>query len=134
MRSACSCLLVLAASVGAFGCADESAGNVTGASCNAALTYDADVAPIIERYCLSCHSASVPLVERHGAPGDHNFDSEADVLSSAEHIMLSAGIGPKGDNRSMPPHGQRAPDDTERETLARFLACHLGSGSASHHH
>lgn len=133
MRSPRSALLILIACVSVLACGDDGAGVVTGASCNAELTYDADVAPIIERYCLTCHSASIPLEQRHGAPGDHNFDSEADVLSNAEHIMLSAGIGPRGDNRSMPPRGRSVPDDAERETLARFLACHI-DGSPSHHH
>jgi uncharacterized membrane protein len=111
-------------------------GAPTGSVCDPALDYDADVAPIITRYCTSCHSVSVPLKERHGAPGDHNFDSEADVLASALHIQKSAGIGPDAENRSMPPHGFRAPSDAQRVTLARFLECRLESGSSAtvHHH
>jgi uncharacterized membrane protein len=111
-------------------------GAPTGSVCDPTLDYDADVAPVVSRYCASCHSVSVPLKERHGAPGDHNFDSEADVLANALHIQESAGIGPDAENRSMPPHGFRAPSDEQRITLARFLECQLESGVSApvHHH
>lgn len=116
------------------GCAGSSEpGEATGALCDPGLSYQVDVAPLMERYCVRCHAESVPLRERHGAPGDHNFDSEQGVLAQAQHISLSAGIGPDAENRSMPPHGQTQPSDDERRTLAHFLACQLESTTRAAH-
>lgn len=113
---------------------DEPPGEDPSAQCQPELSYENDVAPIVARYCASCHSAQIPLVKRRGAPGDHDFDSEADVLARAERITRRAGIGPEAENRSMPPRGFRAPSDDERATLASFLACHLDPSAAPHHH
>ncbi|HEX6244973.1 MAG TPA: hypothetical protein VFZ61_28830 [Polyangiales bacterium] len=89
----------------------------------------------MERYCLRCHADSVPLTQRQGAPGDHNFDTERGVLSQAEHIDLVAGSGPESTNRSMPPKGSGPyPSMEERELLAAFLACELDSSHSSHSH
>jgi uncharacterized membrane protein len=135
MQSSARAFLVLLLAVS--GCVDSTEqGAATGSVCDPTLEYEADVAPIVTRYCASCHSVSVPLKERHGAPGDHNFDSEADVLANALHIQESAGIGPNAENRVMPPRGFRAPSDEQRVTLARFLECELESGASvpEHHH
>lgn len=126
--------LLLSAS---FGCVNsEAEGTPTGSVCDPDLSYDRDVAPIVEHYCLACHSVSVPLAERHGAPGDHNFDTEADLNANALHVQMAAGIGPDAENRSMPPKGFAKPTDDERITLARFLECQVEreSPSAEHHH
>jgi uncharacterized membrane protein len=123
--------------VSLFACVNsEEEGAPTGSVCDPALSYEQDIAPIMERYCVSCHSASVPLPQRHGAPGDHNFDTETDVLANALHIQMRAGVGPDAANRSMPPHGFQKPSDDERVALARFLECQLESGESApmHHH
>ena len=110
-------------------------GKPTAASCDPALKYADDIEPLMERYCLRCHAESVPLSQRHGAPGDHNFDTEQGVLSQAEHIDLLAGSGPESTNRSMPPKGYGPyPTLEEREVLAAFLACELDSSHSSHSH
>ncbi len=134
MRNARALALVLSLWAG---CAsDELPGEDPGAECDPELSYESDVAPIVDRYCRSCHSSQVPLTKRHGAPGDHDFDSEADVLARAERITQRAGIGPAAENRSMPPRGFRAPSDEERAILASFLACHVQSSAngAPHQH
>jgi uncharacterized membrane protein len=126
--------VVLLAASGCVNSTEE--GAPTGSVCDPALNYEGDIAPIMTRYCVSCHSASVPLKERHGAPGDRNFDGEADVLENALHIQERAGSGPDADNHSMPPRGFRAPSAEQRITLARFLECQLESGESApmHHH
>jgi uncharacterized membrane protein len=122
---------------GAFGCINsEQRGEATGSSCDSDLSYAQDVAPIMQRYCVSCHDSNLPLTARRGAPGDHNFDTEEGVLDKAEAVQIRAGIGPGAENRSMPPEGFAGPSDEERGLLARFLACHIeiDDSPAAHHH
>jgi uncharacterized membrane protein len=116
------------------GCGNEHGGTPTGASCDPELRYAEDVAPLLQRYCVSCHAADVPLKQRHGAPGNHNFDSEAGVLEHAEHNDQSAGAGPDAINRSMPPAGFGAtPSDAERAVLAAYIACQLAQDTPGEH-
>jgi uncharacterized membrane protein len=121
----------------ALGCLNsEEEGALTGSVCDPALTYEDDIAPLMDHYCISCHGAGVPLKSRNGAPGDHNFDTLAEVLENAMHIQMRAGVGPDAQNRSMPPKGFSQPSDEERITLARFLECQLEAGDSTpaHHH
>jgi uncharacterized membrane protein len=116
------------------GCGSSHGGTPTGATCDTQLRYAEDVAPLLQRYCVSCHSSEVPLKQRHGAPGDHNFDSEEGVLEHAEHIDQSAGAGPDATNRSMPPAGIGAtPSDAERALLASYVACQLPQDPPGEH-
>lgn len=105
---------------------DESVpvGASSGASCDDSLTYAADIKPIAEKYCTRCHSTKVKGADRMGAPEDHNFDSEDGILDAAGHIDQEAGSGPKATNTAMPINGDK-PTIAERETLAKFLACHM---------
>jgi uncharacterized membrane protein len=105
---------------------DESVpvGNSTGATCDESLTYANDIKPIAEKYCTRCHAESVKGSARMGAPEDHNFDSEEGILDAAGHIDETAGSGPDATNTMMPPSGDK-PTKAERETLAKYLACHL---------
>jgi uncharacterized membrane protein len=106
------------------GCAEhEAQGKPTGAECDPSLRYQDDVAPLIEHYCLPCHSQKLPLRERRGAPADHNFDTEPDLIAEAEHVELAAAGGPLAINRSMPPSSAPQPNDAERRLLGQWLAC-----------
>lgn len=88
----------------------------------------------MHKYCVRCHAESVPLSQRHGAPGDHDFDTEQGVSDNAEHIASVAASGGSASNRSMPPDGAGAmPSDAERAVLGRYLAC-LAEGETSHAH
>jgi uncharacterized membrane protein len=87
-------------------------------------TYDNFGREFMETYCTSCHSAAAP--DRHGAPLDQNYDSEADVRQHAIEIDAHAAAGPNGINTSMPDVAgpvHAAPSQAEREMLGRFLAC-----------
>jgi hypothetical protein len=106
-------------------------GPATGAVCDKALTYDKDIAPLMTKYCISCHATSVPVAQRNGAPTDHNFETQAGVLKETSHIDQEAGSGPKATNMTMPPPALAskypAPTTPERAILAQWIACQPAS-------
>jgi hypothetical protein len=87
-------------------------------------TYDNFGREFMETYCTGCHSANAP--DRHGAPSDQNYDSEADVKKHASAIDTEAAAGPNAMNTAMPELAgpvHSAPTQAERERLGQFLAC-----------
>ena len=111
---------------------DEAAvGPVTGSVCDPALTYAKDIQPLMTHYCISCHAKSVPMAQRHGAPTDHNFETEAGLAAEAVHADQEAGSGPKATNTKMPPVDTQptlnlpVPTVAERVTLSKWLACKM---------
>jgi uncharacterized membrane protein len=79
-------------------------------------------------YCTGCHSANA--ANRHDAPGDQNYDTEADIKKHASDIDEQAASGPDATNTSMPDlsgpvHMQ--PSMEERVELGQFLACEKAS-------
>jgi uncharacterized membrane protein len=78
----------------------------------------------VEDFCLDCHSAH--STNRHGAPGDLNFDTEDEIRRHAEDIDSEAAAGPDATNTSMPeksPNVQTLPTLEERQRFGQFLAC-----------
>jgi uncharacterized membrane protein len=76
------------------------------------------------KYCTSCHSAT--STNRHDAPGNQNYDSEADIKKHADDIDTEAAAGPDATNTSMPEIGGTViskPTQAEREQLGQYLAC-----------
>ena len=115
-------LLMFATSIAA--CTDTP----SGASCPDepadAPTYENFGREFMASYCTGCHS--IQATERHGAPADQNYDTEADVKKHAADIDAHAAAGPDAVNTSMPELGgpvHVAPTQSEREMLGRFLAC-----------
>jgi uncharacterized membrane protein len=111
-------LLVLAFA----GCASTS----SGATCPTANapTYDSFGKQFFATYCTGCHSAS--STDRHGAPKDLNYDTEADIRAHAMDIDLVAASGPSATNTKMPELTGAVrvqPTEAEREQLGQFLAC-----------
>ena len=47
------------------------------------LNYETDIAPMIDRHCIGCHSSTRTGVERRGAPEGVDVDSEAQVRAMA---------------------------------------------------
>jgi uncharacterized membrane protein len=129
----CSFALFALTSVAACGSDDDhdhdgaGEGEATGATCpsGSTLTYANFGQPFMAKYCTRCHSTNA--TDRHGAPSDHNFDSEALILAMREHIDEHAAAGPNATNRLMPPDGD-APTDDERKKLGEWLACAGGGG------
>jgi uncharacterized membrane protein len=128
--------LWMAGSAALYGCGDdedkdaeseegEDLGKATGAVCVSTLTYATDVAPLMTKYCTTCHAKAVTGAARRDAPTDHNFETQAGVLAEATHVDHNAGSGPSATNTLMPPPAAQlpAPTTTERATLASWLAC-----------
>ncbi|HLL23748.1 MAG TPA: c-type cytochrome [Kofleriaceae bacterium] len=114
--------LALALSVAACGGGDTA----TGATCPTAdpPTYASFGQAFFGKYCTSCHSAQ--STNRHDAPGNHNYDSEADIRRHADAIDEVAAAGPDATNTSMPAIGGTVtskPTDAERALLGQYLAC-----------
>lgn len=64
------------------------------------------VAPIMEESCLTCHSSLLVDADRQGADVGVDFDTEADLATFAERILLRAVI-----DDTMPPAGPMLPGD-----------------------
>jgi uncharacterized membrane protein len=87
-------------------------------------TYDNFGRQFMASYCTGCHSRD--STDRHSAPTNQNYDSEADIRLHAADIDLEAAAGPKSTNTSMPDlRGpvHAAPSDAERTKLGQLLAC-----------
>ena len=104
----------------------EMVGRETGAECptGSTLTYDNFGRQFMSDYCLRCHSTRVTGKARQDAPGDHNFDTLADLDLFAKHIDGLAGSGPDATNVEMPP-SEPKPTQAEREKLSEWIACDL---------
>ena len=102
----------------------------SGASCprSNAPTYASFGAHFFASYCTGCHSRDVR--DRHGAPSDQNFDSEAEIRQHAAEIDAEAAAGPDARNTDMPDMSgpvRTQPTLAEREQLGEFLACEQAS-------
>jgi hypothetical protein len=122
----------------AAGCPGEAdgtaSGNPTGAVCDTAIKYENDIVPLMNKYCTSCHAATLAPEDRHGAPLDHNYDSEISVIAYPEHTTDYAGAGPEGVNTRMPPAGWPQPEYADRQMLAYYLACYANGNEPPHDH
>jgi uncharacterized membrane protein len=87
-------------------------------------TYDNFGREFMETYCTGCHS--VHATNRHGAPDDQNYDTEADVKKHAAAIDAEAAAGPNAMNTAMPELAgsvHAPPTNAEREKLGQWIAC-----------
>lgn len=114
--------LALALAVAACG----GGGSPTGSACPTTdpPTYASFGQQFFATYCTSCHSAS--STNRHDAPGNHNYDSEAEIRKHADAIDEEAAAGPDATNTSMPEIGGTVvskPSQADREKLGQYLAC-----------
>lgn len=105
-------------------------GSPSGAVCPTAdaPTYDNFGKAFMEEYCVGCHSRTA--ASRHGAPGDQNYDTEADVMDHADKIDTNAAAGPGATNTAMPNLSgpvHSKPTQAEREKLGQYLACAMSA-------
>jgi uncharacterized membrane protein len=110
-------LAVLAALI-ATACTSQVGGNGS-STCTASTptscpstppSYAADVAPLLETYCVSCHQA-----------GGQQSDKPLDTFRSVS--TLSSGVESSVGSCSMPPSGEAQPTDAERETILAWIVC-----------
>jgi uncharacterized membrane protein len=90
---------------------------------NSTLTYENFVQPFMAEYCTTCHSASVPVSQREGAPENLNFDTEQSIIDNAGEIIKQAAAGPGFRNTKMPEGDGPKPSNSEREMLGEWIAC-----------
>lgn len=69
----------------------------------------------VRQECQVCHASDA--TERHGAPPEVTFDTEAEVLARASRILARAAADPP----TMPPTGATRASDRAR--LRRWLTC-----------
>jgi uncharacterized membrane protein len=103
-----------------------SGSSTTGSTCpsSGAPTYDSFGRQFFATFCNGCHSHSAG--NRHGAPSDQVFDTEAEIRAHATDIDEVAAKGPNATNEDMPDMGgpvRSAPSDQQRALLGKFLAC-----------
>jgi len=128
--------------VGLLGCT-QTVPTPTGAVCPSpdpmTLTWDSFGHDFMERYCVNCHTSSLPVSKRNGAPLFHEVDTLINVLEIADHVDQWAGFGPNAHNTFMPGEGTGGrcpstlggpldidcpmPTAEERTNLAVWLAC-----------
>lgn len=101
-------------------------GTPTGSTCPtiAPPTYATFGQQFFTDYCTGCHSANA--TNRHDAPDDQNFDTEAQIRAHADDIDLAAAAGPNATNTDMPDLSgpvHTSPTLDERKALGQYLAC-----------
>jgi hypothetical protein len=103
---------------------DEPVGPNSGAECpdNSTLTYANFAQGFFSSYCLRCHSSQLTGAARMGAPGDHNFDTLAEIELLSMHIDQLAASGPDSTNETMPPSNPK-PSLADRKKLGEWMAC-----------
>jgi uncharacterized membrane protein len=82
-----------------------------------AATWDSFGRGFLTQHCDVCHAATSP--DRHDAPADVSFDTEDDVRTWRDEILVRA----TGDAPTMPPTGGVSEDD--RFLLESWLTCGL---------
>ena len=111
-----SFMILCFAAVAAAGCrgcrlTDASWASTTPASCPSAQpSYEADVAPILQSYCVSCHEG-----------GGGEFDRPLDTYRSAQ--ALSSHIENEVTEGTMPPWSEAQLTAVERETRLTWIRC-----------
>ncbi len=76
--------------------------------------YSRDIAPLFEKYCLTCHDAAT-------AEGGVVLDVFRNEVPDSEHRSLLLRVAANLRSESMPPEGEPHPDSSELETIGRWL-------------
>jgi uncharacterized membrane protein len=74
-------------------------------------TYIADVRPVLERRCFTCHANDGPAAE------EHDF-THVETLRAQRQLLVDEVTA-----RAMPPKGRPQLTDAEAQTLLQWVAC-----------
>ena len=77
-------------------------------------SFSTDVSPIVDKYCVSCHSDSV-------APGGVRLTKGMSGTEALKNPALWNRIAKNISNKHMPPPGSPAPTDAQRRALATWV-------------
>jgi hypothetical protein len=78
------------------------------------VSYARDIAPLMEKYCLRCHSGMKPK-------GGIALDRDKDDAAIAKNRALWEKVGDNIRSGEMPPSGAKKPTAAEMETINRWL-------------
>jgi len=101
-------------------CGDDPKPETVG-DCAADQTFAKLAKPVLDKYCLTCHSAATAAKLGDG----HEFSSEDEVVEHG-HAMVE---NLSGGGTPMPPDGFPQPTAAEKQKLLDWLDC---SGAADH--
>jgi uncharacterized membrane protein len=107
-----SLVLLLPVVAALTGCATGAPAPREAAHCDGPpVTYVADVRPILERRCLSCHAGDGVAAE------EHDFSGVATLRAQRQELADDVS------SHAMPPPSQPGLDDGETSTLLRWASC-----------
>jgi uncharacterized membrane protein len=116
--------IFLAAALAVGGCGDDSAdddGTDTGSSdagACAELTYASFGNDFMDKYCASCHAASVTGSARMAAPNDDVYDTLAQIKAKKRELKEEVA------SKAMPfPTAKVFPTDAERAKFVQWIDC-----------
>jgi uncharacterized membrane protein len=116
--------IFLAAVLAVGGCGDDAAdddGTDTGsadAGACADLTYASFGNDFMDKYCASCHAASVKGSARMGAPGDDVYDTLAQIKADKKDLKHEVS------SKAMPfPTAKVFPSQAERDQFVQWIDC-----------
>jgi uncharacterized membrane protein len=93
------------------------AGNDGGQNGGQTVLYTTDAAeikPILDKYCISCHSTALSGADRNGAPSDINYNTYDAAVANAEKGNSEIQSG------GMPPSGN-GPTAEEKQLFQRWV-------------
>ena len=77
-------------------------------------SFATDVAPLVEKYCVSCHAGSVP-------PGGIRLTKGMTGTAALKDPALWNRVAKNISNKHMPPPGSPVPTDQQRQALTRWV-------------
>ncbi len=98
---------------------DDSAADDDGNEVICGVTFNENIKPFLDDYCLRCHSVNAVSGERNGAPDGANYDTQENVLTQGEGIRTRL-----LDGGGMPPSPPE-PSRIERDDIIAWIDCAL---------
>ena len=77
-------------------------------------SFSSDVAPIVDKYCIACHTGSVP-------PGGVRLTKGMTGTEALKNPALWNRVAKNISNKHMPPPGSPSPSDAQRRALAKWV-------------